>query len=218
MILFLLIRNGWFCVSCFLVFFFGVWLAGWFATSAFEKDPMGKAVFGAFFHLNGGAIFGLAGIFLTAVFAGALISWAATGQAILPFDAPVGGAPSMRDLLILAISAVFAVGFTGASLSMVREGFAGKTRAERFVRERLRVRRLRWSRKLGNFGASIAAYLFIGFLILNFSDWAFTLHPLIIAAAGTAILLMAVLNILTWLWIYSGLWLPTLVLVARLGH
>ena len=65
---------------------------------------------------------------------------------------------------------------------------------------------------------NLMVYLFIGFVILNFANWEFTLHPLIIAAAGILVLFIAILTTLSWLWAYTGLWLPTFVLVVRIGR
>lgn len=218
MILIFLVRDGWFCVICGMLLFFGPFLGLFVAGGAFEKDVMAKAVYDVFLRLNVGGVFGLAGLFLAVVYTIALITWALSGQAYLPFDAPMDGPASMQNLLTLIISAVFALGFSSAPMGIVKQEIKTENKAQRFVHAKLRIRKFRWSKRIAGLSGSLMGYLFIAFIVLMFSEWEFTLHPLIIAAAGALVLLIVILTTLSWLWAYTGLWLPTFLLVVRLGR
>jgi len=213
-----LVRDGWFCEICGLLIFFGPVLALIIAGEAFENDVMAKAIYDVFLHLNLGVVFGLAALFLVGVYATALLTWAVSGDAYLPFDAPMHGPESMHNLMTLMISAAFALGFSSAPMGIVKQEIKTENRAQRFVHARLRIRKFRWSKWVSALSGSLMAYLFIAFVILNFADWEFTLNPLIIAAVGILVLLVVILTSLSWLWAYTGLWLPTFMLVVRLGR
>ena len=213
-----LVRDGWFCVICGMLIFFGPFLALIIAKEAFEKDVMAKAVYDVLFHLNLGFVFGLAALFLVGVYATALLTWAVSGEAYLPFDTPMHGPESMHDLMTLMISAAFALGFSSAPMGIVKQEIKTENKAQRFVHAKLRIRKFRWSKWVAALSMNLVVYLFIGFVILNFANWEFSLHPLIIAAAGILLLFIAILTTLSWLWAYTGLWLPTFVLVVRLGR
>ena len=213
-----LIRDGWLCISCALVFFLGTFVGIVVTTNSFENDPLGRSVFRLFFQFNIGVVFGMAGILLLAIFAGAVVIWLKTGTATLPVSSPIDAPASMQNVLTLTISAVFALAFSSVPMSIAKDSFETKNKADIFIRSKLRFRSRGIAKRINGFSFSVVGYLMIFFFGVMLTGVEFPVPSIAIAIAAISIFVLAVINMLSWLWVYSGLWLPASVLVLRLGR